>query len=246
VENWAGTARLVVFDVATDTPTPVTTNSNWETFPVWSPDGQAIACSGDGALKMKRKERGWADEPLLPAAGTDATFLPSDLSPDGASLVGDGGDPAQVRLLSIADRKVRPLIESPAVVRQPTVSPDGRFLAFVSTLGGPSEVFVQPFPGGGERRQVSQGGGFSPRFSRDGREIFYLRGDRMMMAAPLDARTGTATAPRALFRAATRVTYTAAYDVAPDGRFVLLLDQDNPPPLLIIRDWTPLLEPGER
>ena len=165
---------------------------------------------------------------------------------DGASLIGSGDDPSQIWLLSIADRKLRPLIESPAAVRQPTFSPDGRFIAFTSTETGPSEIFVQTFPG---RRRAPSGlprRGFSPRFSRDGRELYYLRGDRMLMAAPFDTRTGTASAPRALFRAATRVIHSTAYDVAPDGRFLFILDQDDPPPLLIVRDWTALLDPSER
>ena len=167
-------------------------------------------------------------------------------SPDGTSLVGHGGDPSRTWLLSIADSKLRTLIKSTAVVRQPIFSPNGRWVAFTSTQSGATEVFVQPYPGPGERRQASQGGGFSPRFSRDGRELFYLRGDRMLMAAPFDARTGTNGRPRALFQTAARVFSRACYDVAPDGRFLFVLDEGAPPPLLIVRDWTALLDPSLR
>ena len=131
-------------------------------------------------------------------------------------------------------------------MRQPIFSPNGRWVAFTSTQSGATEVFVQPYPGPGERRQVSQGGGFSPRFSRDGRELFYLRGDRMLMTAPFDSRTGANGTPRALFQTAARSFSRACYDVAPDGRFLFVLDDGAPPPLLIIRDWMALLEPGER
>ncbi len=241
-----GKSRLVTYEIATGTPTPLTASTNWETCPVWSPDGHSIAFTSTGTLKLKRSARGWTDEPLLPFSELERGYCATDWSRDGASLIGSGDDPSQIWRLSITDRKLRPLIESPAAVRQPTFSPDGRFIAFTSTETGPSEIFVQTFLGTGERRQVSQGGGFSPRFSRDGRELYYLRGDRMLMAAPFDTRTGTASGPRALFPAATRVIHSTAYDVAPDGRFLFLLDQDDPPPLLIARDWTALLDPSER
>jgi len=66
------------------------------------------------------------------------------------------------------------------------------------------------------------------------------------MATAFDARTGTNGRPRALFQKAARNFGRACYDVAPDGRFLFGLDEEAPPPLLIIRDWMALLEPGER
>jgi hypothetical protein len=73
----AGVLRLVVFDIATGTPTTVTSDAGrWEQFPVWSPDGRAIAFVGSGAIKVKRQDRGWADETLLPFRGVaDSVFV---------------------------------------------------------------------------------------------------------------------------------------------------------------------------
>ncbi len=243
----SGVLRLVVFDIATGTPTTVTSDTgSWEQCPAWSPDGRAVAFVGNGAIKVKRQDRGWADETLLPFRGVADSVFVTGWSPDGTSLVGHGGDPSRTWLLPIADRKVRRLIESTAALRQPIFSPDGRYVAFTSTQSGPTEVFVQPYPGPGERRQVSQGGGLSPRFSRDGRELFYLRGDRMLMATPFDPRTGTNGRPRALFQTAARSSYRTCYDVAPDGRFLFALDEEPAPPLILVRDWTVLLGPDGR
>src|SRR5262249_39833700 len=65
-----------------------------------------------------------------------------------------------------------------------TLSPDGAHLAYASDVSGRYEVYVQSFPGGGGKRQVSTGGGNHPRWRRDGRELFYYAGDGKLMAAP--------------------------------------------------------------
>jgi serine/threonine-protein kinase len=109
----------------------------------------------------------------------------------------------------------------------PTLSPDGRWIAFVSNETGSNEVYVQSFPdAGGRKWPVSSSGGSEPLWSRDGRELFYRNGANEMVAV---AVAGTTTPPlgrqQVLFSARpySTDTYNRAYDVTPDGqRFVML------------------------
>ena len=112
-----------------------------------------------------------------------------------------------------------PLIQSQYSVRDAALSPDGRWLAYRSNESGRSEVYVQAFPELGGKQQISTEGGVLPRWSRTGGELFFGSGDHVMVVA-LSAGDEVlrATRPRELF-ALDRV---GGYDVAPDGRFVML------------------------
>ena len=80
------------------------------------------------------------------------------------------------------------------------LSPDGRWLAYVSDESGRYEVYVQSFPGGGGKRQVSTGGGIGPRWRGDGKELFYHAPDGKLMAVPVKSGASfEAGAPVALF-----------------------------------------------
>lgn len=97
-------------------------------------------------------------------------------------------------------------------------SPDGKWLAYQSNETGRPEVYVEPYPGPGGRSQVSTGGGTVPRWNRNGKELFFRTGDKMMA---VDVETGAAfraATPKILFEKA-----TTGYDVAPDGRRFLML-----------------------
>jgi serine/threonine-protein kinase len=115
----------------------------------------------------------------------------------------------------------------------PTLSPDGRWLAFVSDETGSREVYVQAFPdGGGRKWPVSNGGGTEPLWSRNGQELFYRNGRNEMVAVTV---TGSAVPPmgrqQVLFSARAYATdpTNRAYDVAPDGqRFVMLRSARRP------------------
>jgi hypothetical protein len=128
------------------------------------------------------------------------------------------------------------------VYSYPTLSPDGRWLAYTSDESGRPEVFVQPFPGPGAKSQISTGGGIEPVWSPNGRELFYLSGDRMM-AVDISMSPGfKAGAPRALFegRYLRSPNGVAAYDVAADGRFLMVQPLHPDPPtnqIQIVLNW---------
>ena len=115
-------------------------------------------------------------------------------------------------------------------------SPDGRWVAYQSNESGTFEIYVQPFPGPGGKSPVSADGGLRPKWSRNGRELFFRAGDRMM-AAPIEPgpafASGTA---RVLFEG----QYAPWYDVTPDGRFLMVRDEQpaDPTHLRFVLNWT--------
>src|SRR5262245_45667118 len=124
-----------------------------------------------------------------------------------------------------------------------TLSPDGRWLAYASDVSGEYEVYVQSFPEGGGKRQVSTGGGNHPRWRRDGRELFYYSTDGKLMAAQV--RSGASFevgAPVSLFefRAVTPGAVLAPYAVTGDGqRFLInaLVETEPNAPLTVVVNW---------
>jgi len=114
-------------------------------------------------------------------------------------------------------------------------SPDGRWLLF----GGQDGIIVRRVQEPGVRIQIAGHGGSQPRRRRDGREIFYVTGDKKLMAVQFDPATGQATAPRVMF--VTRIVATALagfqYDVAPDGRFLINTLPSSTSPLTLVTGW---------
>jgi hypothetical protein len=116
-------------------------------------------------------------------------------------------------------------------------------LAYASDVSGEYEVYVQSFPEGVSKRQVSNGGGNHPRWRRDGRELFYYAGDGKLMAAPV--RSGESFevgAPVSLFkfRAGTLGEIFAPYVVKGDGqRFLInaVMDPEPNAPLTVVVNW---------
>jgi len=119
------------------------------------------------------------------------------------------------------DRKPQPFLNTFARETAPAFSPDGKWLAYEADGTGRNEVYITPFPGGGARYQISTGGGERPVWRRDGKEIYYREGLRVM-AVEVKARAGSLelSAPTPLFELAAGNLNGRYYDVAPDGRFL--------------------------
>jgi hypothetical protein len=129
------------------------------------------------------------------------------------------------------------------------LSPDGRWLSYVSDETGRWEVYVRSFPSLGELHQISTAGGTHPRWRRDGKEIFYLGADRMLMAVELRATMEPGT-PRALFPlpiAASLLTITdrTLYGVASDGQRFLVaspIEGAGPQAITVVSNWLALVQ----
>ena len=105
----------------------------------------------------------------------------------------------------------------------PDFSPDGRWVAYTSDVSGAREVYVRPFPGPGPRHSVSIGGGGEARWSKDGREIFFRSGTRILAVDVSTTPEFSSGPPRVLFDASGYdFSQALNWDVGPDGRFVMV------------------------
>lgn len=123
------------------------------------------------------------------------------------------------------DTTLLPLLVDTAQQISPALSPDGRWLAYASNEAGQRyEVYVAPFPGTGSTVMISSGGGTEPRWSRDGRELFFESGGRLMASPIPPGASFIPGTPRALFSLSgyRRARNRQQYDVGPDGRFIMI------------------------
>jgi Tol biopolymer transport system component len=146
------------------------------------------------------------------------------------------------------DREPIPYLTTTAREAQAEFSLDGRFVAYTSVSSGEPEIYVQPFPNAADGKWlISSGGGVEPHWSRDGKELFYFAG-QTLMAVPVSLKpTFSHGVPVRLFDAPVQPWFTNDTDrsqVAPDGRFLLLVpaSQTTPPPIDVIVNWPALVE----
>ena len=164
-------------------------------------------------------------------------------------LEGVGNDLWSLPMEAGGQSKPVPYLVGPSLQQQAQISPDGRFVAYGSDQAGGWEIYVQPFPNASEGKWiVSNGGGFEPRWSRDGKELFYFAGQKLM-AVPVTLRpTFSAGVPVALFEAPIQVGNTNdshRWHVSPDGKRFLLLVGDGKnqaEPLDVVVNWPELLK----
>jgi serine/threonine-protein kinase len=205
--------------------------------PVWSADGQRLFFRGSNPPGLYQARADGAGEPelLVAAAGNPQA---GSVSPDGSVLTYVDRTPEtnlDIWVLPLAgDRKPRPWLKTSANETHPELSPDGRWMAYVSNVSGRNEVYVQAFPGPeGSRYQVSLAGGRSPRWSREGRELLFVTDARPRRLMAVDVRTApefSAGRPREIFAAGLDLPGgSSSYDLSPDGqRFLVLEDKETP------------------
>ena len=131
-----------------------------------------------------------------------------------------------IRALDLETFDVRVLIDDAGIERNGEFSPDGRWIAYTSNGSGRDEIYVKPYPALDRRYTISPDGGDQPMWARDGSELFYISGDRLMAAA---IRTGddgafSSERPRMLFRGGFHVNAAGdqSFDVAEDGRLLMI------------------------
>jgi Tol biopolymer transport system component len=156
-------------------------------------------------------------------------------------------------LPSFGDRQPFVLLNSKADENTALVSPNGRWLAYLSDESGFSELYVQSFSADGklgtDRQRISDNGAFSPVWSSDGKEIFFIDRNRQMMATTVktDGPQFEKTTPVALFKTRTIFSYGLfrEFDVTPDRqRFLIgtLVGDSKPAAPTVIMNWTALLK----
>jgi dipeptidyl aminopeptidase/acylaminoacyl peptidase len=142
------------------------------------------------------------------------------------------------------ERQAQILSQTPFGESAAMFSPDGRWLAYVSTESGRSQIYVQAYPGPAAKWQISTDGGTEPMWNRNGRELFYRNGSRMMTVDIAAQPTFSASRPRVLFEGQYEPTLlaTANYDVSPDGQRFLMLKasagpEEAPTQINVVFNW---------
>jgi eukaryotic-like serine/threonine-protein kinase len=242
-----------VYDVVRGAPTRLTFDGS--TWPVWSPDAKRVvyrtpamasnlaAVSADGGGAPERITTGefWQIPSSWSSAAGALAFLTR--APSGSNGI--------YVLPSAGDRTPRLFLESRFSLMHPDFSPDGRWLAYVSLESGNPEVYVQPYPGPGEKFRISTSGGFEPVWVANGREILYRSGrpehQQFFSVTIRSLSPFSADSPQLLFEAnAGEYDSTApsrSWDVSADGQRFLLLhpirSTDTPVTTLhVVLNWT--------
>jgi serine/threonine-protein kinase len=227
-------------------------------LPTWSLDSQRIVFGSDrfGVTNMFEQAADGSGEARRLLV-SELVQQPMSFAPDGRLIfsVGVPGRGRDVHALAMdGSAKAEPIVASPANDLWAEVSPDGRFIAYDSDESGQFEVYVRPYPdtARGGRWQLSSGGGRSPLWSRDGRELFFRDFSGAMFAAPVTLAPNFSAGPAVkLFdngrhAGAGRLGQGRAYDVSADGRFLMILDppaRDNGAvPLVVVLNWFAELE----
>ncbi len=234
----SGTGDIWIIDVESGRRTRLTVEGA-SYSPSWTPDGKHVTFVSKGNIFWKAADGSGEAEPLLVRENYQR---PWSWSRDGKFLVFDDLTPAGLDLW-VRDGKgdSRPFVATSFAETASMFSPDGRWLAYVSDESDRNEVYVEPYPGPGERSLVSKDGGRWPVWSGDGQELFYLNGDRMMAVAVETGPVFSAGTPRLLFEGQYfSQTLAANYDVSPDGQRFVMISEDEleaPTQINVVLNW---------
>lgn len=248
----SGNADIWVHDLIRSTKTRLTFDTAAERTPTWSPSGGEIAYwvqDDGGNSRLMRKAADGTGEAVVLVEAEDNHPGP-DWSRDGRYLVyaarnRETRNNIRYLRLETGGGATEPLtfLSTPATEAAPKLSPDGRFLAYSSDESGRNEVYVRPFPDGAGKWQASVNGGWKPRWSRDGKELYYVEGNALL-TVPVSTEPGfTLGQPRKLFETDDLISSVASptYDVSADGRrFVTIapVEQDeSPPKIRLVQNW---------
>ncbi len=254
-----GTWVVWMLDLARGVNTRLTFDSAGAGNGIWSPDGSQIVYAPGGGSS--------ADLYLKPANGagqgellvhSDGIKQPMDWSRDGRFLLfGQRGKAKGFDLWVLpmeGERKPAPYLVTAFNEGQAKFSPDGHWIVYTSNESGAKQVYVQPFPvSTGGKWPVSNGGGSQPRWSRDGKELFYFAPDNTLMAVDVSTSGGTFQpgVPKPLFRAAVLggtgggPTQAWRWDISPDGKRFLIntsLEEATASPVTVVVNWQSALK----
>jgi serine/threonine-protein kinase len=200
-------------------------------FPVWSHDGRQLTFSGslDDRLNVYRMNADGSGTAERLTTNENAQW-PGSWSPFGGVLAFTEAAPETgYDLMTInlhGDRQPRVFLQTSSNEYGPNFSPDGHWLAYGSDESGRQEIYVRPFPGPGGKLQISIDGGIEPVWSRNGRELFYRNGNKLMATAVETTPTFAASKTKVLFEQHFEkgvFPFEANYDVSTDGHQFLLV-----------------------
>ena len=240
----SGHGDLWVYDLSGGSQPLKLTFQDHNTFPTWSSDGKRIAfisIANSGVHMFSIPSDGSVLKPERLTTG-DAVEVPAASSPDGAYLLCHRDD--DLWLLELSSGKTRPWVQTPFAESGGNFSPNGRWVAHASNQTGSMEIWVRPFPGPGAPVRISSDGGYDPVWSRDGTELFYENGAKLMTARVVSETPAfRADRPRLLFEGGFTHDDTDPniryFDAAADGRLVMIESTAaaKPASIIVVQHW---------
>jgi serine/threonine protein kinase len=209
--------------------------------PIWSADGRAITFRTLGKGIFRASLDGGGLELLTEHAGA-----PADWASDRKTLLYYFGDPFEIWTLTLQEdgnvgERRQLLAGSNIAYWDPDVSPDGRWLAYVSNESGQPQVYVRPFPGPGNKVIISKDTGLQPRWSPDGRELFYYVPETRSVMEVDVLKTSPefrASSPQKLLSSVGQSTPLGThFDVDPTGQRFLVIAEARPEQLNLVTNW---------
>jgi serine/threonine protein kinase len=252
VDPEVNNADVWILDRARNVSTRFTSSFANDASPLWAPDGSRVIFRSNraGTTDLFEKRTTGAEERRV--LQTTTNVISSDWSADGRHIVY-----TDTKTTTGFDIWVWSIGSSTPVLAARTrsnaihgrLSPNGRWLAFASDESGQWQVYVQPHPPSGDKKQISADGGSEPRWRRDGNELFFLSSDmRVMSVAVPNSDAFAAGVPKALFQTRVPLTgnpYRNSYTVSRDGQRFLVnvsADQGLSTPLGLLVNWPLLLK----
>ena len=218
----------------------------------WAPDGRRVMFhSGRGSahtLFWQTLDGQGGVQPVFPLGQVGGPIAFASWSPDGRTVVFDALAPRTgLNIWSVrldGDKVPKPFIQTAFNEGRP-ISPDGQWLAYQSDETGSMDVYMQRYPGPGNKVRVSTDGGRNAVWARNGRELFYRNGSAMM-AVRIDPASGSVSRPQLLFRRAAPI---GNFDVSPDGRFLMIdgvPEENSSQPITVLLNWPAVLGAHEK
>jgi serine/threonine-protein kinase len=231
-------SRIWIVDLEHATAEPLSPDGGHGIVSVWSPDGKRLAWSNRGIVWVSLGSPAGPAPVLADTVRQDVAAAPNDWSADGTIVASQYGL-GRIATYRIGDSTFHDLIPGGSWSREPSLSPDGKWIAYSSDATGAYEVYVRAWKGEGTGMLVSVGGGGEPRWSHDGAWLYYRRG-RGIVALPV--RTGTRFtvlgAPSTLFEGTWDFSQNGNWDVDRAGRFVMVRgDPTAGTQFLVVFNW---------
>ena len=231
-----------IYDLTRNTLNPQTSDGN-SLFPIWAPDGTSLMFASYSLEdpQLIRQSMSGGEPELLASLGRPAG-IPVACSLDETEVLlvlSDLMYPRRDQDMYVVsldrqdeNQQPRPFIQRNHNQRLGVWSRDGKWIAYTSDESGRWEVYVEPYPSPGPKTMVSTEGGFQPVWSRDGKELYYRSGDKIIAATFESQPEFKVIRMEQLFegRYLCRVDHTD-YDVAPDGRFLMIREPEESTPL---------------